>query len=127
MKVLCKGKELIDVLEKEHIVLDSKILGIRLFEETEGNRKYELVFQLDLQPVTGSYKRKIRIEFRGVKKFDFYFDEDGLCYIERFKFFQLLNEEFYLSVDPYNENNSISEEDRGVVCAKEVVGILLDD
>lgn len=125
MNIFCKGSELIDVLEESHALLDSKIIGVNLFEVTEGERKYELVFHLDLQPMTGTLKEKFRIEFRGVNRFDFYFGRAGLCYVERFKFFQLPNGEFYLSIDPYNEDSSASEDDCGVVCAKEIAGILL--
>jgi hypothetical protein len=127
MKIFCKGMELIDVLEESHALLDSKIIGVNLFEVTEGERKYEVVFQIDLEPVTGSFKNRFRIEFRGVSKFDFYFGKAGLCYVERFKFFQLPNGEFYLSIDPYDEGDSASEDDCGVVCGKEIAGILLEE
>jgi hypothetical protein len=57
-------------------LLDVKMIDMNFSTEDNGN----VMVQLDFEPRQGSYKEKLRLEFRGIKEFVFYYDETTAFY-----------------------------------------------
>jgi hypothetical protein len=122
MKQIGTDLALIKALKENNALLDAKMIDMNFSTENTGNA----MVQLDFEPRQGSYKEKLRLEFRGIKEFTFYYDETtAFYYVERYKLFHTADGDYYLSMDPYDEEENISEEDQGIVRAKKIVGILL--
>ncbi|TGO02661.1 hypothetical protein PN36_21300 [Candidatus Thiomargarita nelsonii] len=116
------GSTLIKELKGNNALLDAKMTGMNFSTEPSGR----FAVQLDFEPRQGSYKEKLRLEFREIKEFAFYYDETtAFYYLERYKLFPTADGDYYLSMDPYDEEERLSEEDQGIIRAKEISGILL--
>ncbi len=46
-------------------------------------------------------------------------------FLERYKLFPTIEGDYYLSIDPYDEEEMLSEEDQGIIQAQEISRILL--
>lgn len=121
MKQIGTDLALIKALKENNALLDAKMIDMNFSTEDNGNA----IVQLDFEPRPGSYKEKLRLEFRGIKEFAFYYDETiAFYYLERYKLFPTNDGDYYLSMDPYDEEENISQEDQGIIRAKKIEGIL---
>jgi hypothetical protein len=122
MKCIAKNSLLIQELKDKNALLDAKIMSIHCFSKASSL----VMLQLDLEPRKGSYKGNIRLEFYDVKEFSFYYDHaDVFYYLERYKLFLTSDNDYYCSIDPYNEIDEPSKEDRGIIRAKKISGLFL--
>jgi hypothetical protein len=120
MRQLGTGSALIKELKGNNALLDAKMIGMNFSTDPSD------AVQLDFEPRQGSYKEKLRLEFREIKEFAFYYDDTStFYYLERYKLFPTADGDYYLSMDPYDEEEMLSEEDQGIIRAKEISGILL--
>jgi len=122
MRQIAINSALIKELKEKNALLDAKMIGMIFSTEPSGN----FAVQLDFEPRKGSYKEKLRLEFHDIKEFAFYYDDtSAFYYLERYKLFPTADGDYYLSMDPYDEEKDLSEEDQGVIRAKQISGILL--
>lgn len=128
MNVLDEGKSLLEKLEANSALLDARLIGLHLFEDPEGGRGDEPTLHLDFYPRKGTFENKLRLVFKEVKEFNFYYDNRiTFFYIVKYKLFQLPDGDYYISLDPFDEEKSVCEDDCGVIRAKKISGILLDE
>jgi hypothetical protein len=128
MHVLDEGKSLLEKLEANSALLDARLIGLNLFEDPNGGRGDEPTLHLDFYPRKGTFENKLRLVLKGVKEFNFYYDNRiTFFYIVKYKLFQLPNGDFYVSLDPFDEGKTVCEDDCGVIRATNISGVLLDD
>jgi len=122
MRQLGTGSALIKELKGNNALLDAKMIGMNFSTDPSDH----FAVQLDFEPRQGSYKEKLRLEFRDIKEFAFYYDDTtAFYYLECYKLFPTADGDYYLSMEPYDEEEKLSEEDQGIIRAKEISGILL--
>ncbi len=121
MREMSRDEGLLNELTGSNSLLDSNLKKYCAYEEN-GGVKAEFTFEM--RP--GSSYRMILLRFEDVKAISFYYN-DGLTFynVERFKFFMSESKEFYLALDPADEDENISEEDQDIVLARSVVGFSL--
>ena len=95
-------------------ILSSRIYKFSIYDDTTGNLSIDIF--LELQYPKGKY---LKITFINVKKYTFSWSEEYyFYYIERYKYFRL-NSLYYVSFDPDNEEDIISEKDSDfILCSK---------
>jgi hypothetical protein len=118
MKEIGKNNKLLSKLTGENCLLDTKIEHLSIF--AADNLIIEITF---LMRPKSDFER-VTIRFSGVLEYSFYYNTDYIFYnVERYKFFLDNNNNFYLSLDPFNEAVEISDQDQDYIIAKEVVGM----
>jgi hypothetical protein len=121
MKNIGSGMNLIEDLYHNNALLDARIHRINMFEDSS-----DVVVQLEMTPREGSFPTKLLLELRKVKEYYFCYEQPTIFYdVERYKLFQTEEGDFYLSIDPFDEDKSISKEDNGVIRAEAISGFLI--
>jgi antitoxin component YwqK of YwqJK toxin-antitoxin module len=122
MRQIATNSALIKELKENNALLDAKMTGMNFSIKPSGS----FAVQLDFEPRQGSYKENLRLEFNDIKEFAFYYDDtSAFYYLERYKLFSTADGDYYFSMDPSDEYDILSEEDQGVIRAKQISGILL--
>ena len=118
MKTIGEGEQLIKSLSGHNSLLDTKVKRISIFEEED-----LLIGELEFAMRPLSKYRNVVLKFTDVKEYSFYYNDNHVFYnVERFKFFRMENGSYYLSLDPYEEEQVPSDQDQDIVVAKNVVG-----
>jgi hypothetical protein len=121
MQLIGFGVILIEEFYHNNALLDARVHRINMFEDSS-----DVVVQLEMTPRAGSYPSKLLLELRKVREFYFYYEQPLIFFdVERYKLFQTEDGEFYLSIDPFDEDRAISKEDNGVIRAEAISGFLL--
>lgn len=123
MEKIGVGSSLIHELDQNNALLDGRVLSINLYADNSS-----VTLQLDIQPRAGSLSGMLRLVFENIKEFYFnYEDKVTFFNIKRYKLFQIKEGDYYLSIDPFDEAHTVSENDNGVIRAGKISGILLND
>lgn len=97
-----RSNETFDYLEKEVRILDSLIQEIRIFSENE-------ILKISISLMTRD--KIIKILFEDITEYSFYHNHNYIFYnVEDYKFFRL-QDEFYISFDPDQKVNGLSDRD----------------
>ena len=119
---LGSGCSLRNVLKDTAGLLDATMFELRVFEE---NGFVNAVAKFTPLPSRG-LACDLELTLLQLGKLDFYHDHTHEFYlVTRYTFFEMTDGKFYLSLDPYCENEIPHEEDGGVFIAKEVRGSLI--
>ncbi len=117
MKEIGKNEKLLSNLLGRNCLLDSSVKEVRIFNSEEV--KVEIFFNMRQD---SDFKR-VLLRFVGVREYCFYHTEQYIFYnVEQYKFMYDETYKFYLSLDPYEEDQRISEKDQDYIFANEVVG-----
>ena len=121
MKEIGKGKDLLSKLSGENSILDASVKRISIFDEDDA-LKIELVLNMRSSSEYGS----ILICFEDVIEYGFYYTQEHIFYnIEQYKFFYNPKSGYYISLDPIDEVNELSEEDQDFILSKDVIAFAL--
>jgi hypothetical protein len=119
MKKIGNGETLINFFTEERSLVSSKVYRIDIFLKDE-----DLSIDLYLE-LLGS-KNRVKISFCGIKEYSFYHHSDYIFYnIETVKFFKS-SEGIYISLDPIDERECISDEDKDYIFSNEVEGFIIE-
>ena len=117
MKQIASDEELVDVLVGHNSILDAVMTHLSIYEEHD-----QLTVCMEFAMRPKSDFEKIRLKMLGVSEYGFYYKDDTVFYnVERFKFFVTREGGFYLSLDPIDDSDNVSDEDQDFVFGKHVV------
>jgi hypothetical protein len=98
-------------------ILNSKLLSIKIYAHEADGVCIELNFHNDYIKVNPM----IKLIFKKVLSYSFYHESGYSFYnVESFKLLALTNNKFYLSLDPFDEKEEVSEEDQDFIIAKHI-------
>lgn len=107
---------LLNSFSESFTILSAKICDIRIYS----NKEF-LVIDILFELIYPKYKYFI-LKFIDVKKFSFSWSDDYIFYnVESFKLFKQ-NDYYHISLDPYNEYENISDNDRDFILSKKIQG-----
>lgn len=119
MKYLNRNNELIELLYDKLSLTSSKVDRINILKE---DAVLNIEIDFELFTLKDNF---IRLKFIDILEYSFYYNSDYIFYnVETVK---LINTErgIYLSLDPYDEDGSISSNDQDYILCKEIEGFIL--
>jgi hypothetical protein len=125
MKLIASDMELIKKLTNENSILDSMLEKIVIQKDDDDILFIDLVLNMR----SSSKYKKIVIRMKDVAEYGFYYSSEYLFYyIERFKFFKRKDNAFYISLDPEDDSDEISESDQDFIVSNKIIGYeLIED
>lgn len=121
MEFISKDRRLIETLKSGLLLLSAQIDNIKIYQE-----KSQLIIDVYLELVHAKRSNKIILRFNNVRQYSFYYHETTIFYfIEIIKFFETAGN-FYISFDPVNEKEEISDEDQDFILAESVEGYIIN-
>jgi hypothetical protein len=115
-KYIGENEKLIDFFSYKYTLLDGKLKRIDIHYEG-----YELVIDLYIEILRVKTDKDIKLTFRGVQKYYFNGTRNSVYDIERYKFFPTDNG-YYISLDPFLENEIVAPEDNDIILSKTIEG-----
>src|SRR5438477_4237576 len=107
MELIGKNEILIETLQVNLSLTSSQILMIRIF-----NLADKLYIDMEIELLYAADKKRIALSFIDVQEYSFYHSPNHYFYnVEIYKFFET-NGQFYVSFDPVDESETISDEDQ---------------
>jgi len=119
MKKLINGDAYIALQGKGELILNTILSGIKINYEN-----YYTNVELSFIKKENDNLPSIIINMKKIKFFDFVYGED-IYYIVDYKII-FEDNKYYLSLDPYNSTNNISDSDGGIVISEFIEIIFLD-
>jgi hypothetical protein len=117
MKQIASDAELVDVLVGHNSILDAVMTYLSIYEEHD---QLTVCMEFEMRPKSDF--EKIRLKMLGVSEYSFYYKDDNVFYnVERIKFFVTREGKFYLSLDPVDDSDDVSDEDQDFVFGEHVV------
>jgi hypothetical protein len=118
MRLIGTNDELINLLSGDLSLLSSKLYRIDIHNDATLGLLVELYIEL----LYAKTDKHIKLVFSQIEEYSFYYQEArNFYYVERYKFFQEDNH-FYLSLDPYTEDETISPEDQDFILSTAIEG-----
>lgn len=116
MQLICSDEKLIARFLGENSLLDGKIEKIEIFDV---DSSVCININFDMRP--SSDYQKVQFKFSGCKGYSFSYSDDYYFYnVELLKFFQGEDGLFYISFDPCDETEAISDEDQDFILCRGV-------
>jgi hypothetical protein len=122
MELICSGQQLISIFRSKNSLLDAIIEKIEIFStESFVSINIRLVMR------RSSDFNKVLLQFVNCKEYCFaYADNYSFYNVERVKLFQTEDGLFFVSFDPFDELEKISDKDQDYVLARNVCAYILD-
>jgi len=123
MEYIDKNEELIRrSYAEKYYILDSMITRFDVYIE-DYVVFIDVYFSLPYHRFKGD--KVLKLHFIGVTEYEFYWNNNYTFYtLERYKLFKS-EKGFYLSIDPYDESETVLEEDKGIIFCREVEGYFM--
>jgi len=102
-------------LSNENCLLDVTILEIKIYE-----REFKKVVSFKIQMRPKSLYEVIAIEFDDVREYSFCSEIGYSNYVESYKLIKLSNGLYYISLDPFNEQQEANDKDQDIVLSSSV-------
>ncbi|MBL7697593.1 MAG: hypothetical protein JNK79_05525 [Chitinophagaceae bacterium] len=119
MKILSSDEALINFFSGDKSLTSAKLTRIDIFSK-DGFLLIDLYFEL-------LSNDKIKLTFTDVKEYSFYHSsKHAFYYVEILKFFKE-QQSIYISLDPVDETEGISEKDNDFILAAGVNGFVLEE
>ncbi|SLN22225.1 hypothetical protein ROA7450_00814 [Roseovarius albus] len=116
MNFICKDEGAIIHFAGDNSLIDGRIERI---DVRDTDPSVSIHIEICMRP--SSEHRKIELRFLGCKEFGFYWSDDYYFYnIERVKFFQRDDGLLYVSFDPVDEAETVSEYDQSFISSAEL-------
>jgi hypothetical protein len=117
MVFVAKNEEVFSKLSFDNSILDSKVNKIEI---DQSGSSMDIKVEFELMREKANYS-KIVILFKNVIEYGFYSTNAYLGYVARLKFFKSPDQNyFYISMDPVDENENISEMDQDFIKSTEI-------
>ncbi|RAJ83329.1 hypothetical protein CLV59_103293 [Chitinophaga dinghuensis] len=121
MLYIDKNEGLINYLSGKYSLISSKLYRMDIYNDAKSDLIVDLYFELLYTPVNS----RIKLTFTEIEEYSFYHHRSNYFYnVERLKFLRKDNF-MYLSIDPYDEDQNISIEDRDFILSKNVEGYFI--
>ncbi|AWF81933.1 hypothetical protein BTJ40_14470 [Microbulbifer sp. A4B17] len=116
MKTICSNTNLVDFFVGDNTLIDGKIEKIEVFEE-----KSTVSININIHMRSSATHNKVKFKFSKCKQYSFSYSEEYYFYnIETIKLFKTGDSLFYISFDPYDENDNISPKDQDYILCKDI-------
>jgi hypothetical protein len=116
VQLIYSDQELVSNFIDNNSLLDGKIEKIEIFQ---ANSSVSINIYFAMRP--SSDFKKIILQFSGCKQYGFSYSDDYFFYnVELVKFFQTEEGLFYVSFDPYDELEKVSDKDQDFVLSSNV-------
>ncbi|NOH69952.1 hypothetical protein F0225_01165 [Vibrio pectenicida] len=116
MKLICSDEKLITHFLSNNSLLDGKIEKIEIIDAGSS-----VCININFNMRSSSDYQKIQFKFVGCKGYSFSYSEDYYFYnIELLKFFQCEDGLFYISFDPCDETEVISDDDQDFILCRKI-------
>ena len=123
MREICRDGEVIRLFSGRNTLRDSTVRKLSI--SAAGRTDEDPVAEVVLEMPPGRDFSSVLLRFAGVSGFTFHFDNRFVFYnVESVKLLAI-ETGYYLSLDPADESDTVSEEDEDVVCASNVVAFEL--
>lgn len=117
---LGENGNLLTFLQGEFTLLNARLTKLDIYN----NQQQQLVIDLYLTLLN---KKTIRLRFTEIEEFSFYHTKGYSFYnVERYKFLQH-NNQFYICLDPVDEEQRIAVEDQDFILANRVEGTVTNN
>jgi hypothetical protein len=114
------GKDVISFFAGKNSLLDAKLTSLCIRDVDGG-----IVLYLDFKARNGAQYQDAHLTFSGVIEFGFYHSDEFTFYnVESLKFLTTTDGAFYLSLDPDESREEISEADQDFIKAKFVEALV---
>lgn len=118
MKYIASNENLIDILKNDLSIISAKIYSINIYKTIDD----VLSIDVNLKLLYANTKDTLLLRFIDIKEYSFFYHFDYFFYtIEIVKFF-FEESKVYISFDPIDETNVISENDQDYIISKSVDG-----
>lgn len=112
-----KDQQLLDFLTGDFTLISSIIKEIRILKKNE-----QLIAEIRLKLMYSRSEKELLLIFSDISEYSFYYTENNIFYnVERVKFF-MLERGVYISFDPFEEGETIADDDQDFVKSKAVEG-----
>ncbi|WP_179953951.1 hypothetical protein [Denitrobaculum tricleocarpae] len=116
MELIAENDALLEHLQGNNSLLDSVIEKIEITGDLD-----QVTVSVWLKMRPSASKDKIKIRFERCKSYDFTFSDSYVFYnVERIKLFRTNENLFYVSFDPFDEIETVSDKDTDVIQASSV-------
>ncbi len=116
MRLICSNQQMVTHFSGNNSLLDGKIKRIEIFDADSS-----VCINIDFDMRLSSDYQNVQIKFVGCKSYSFSYSDDYYFYnVELLKFFQGDDGLFYISFDPSDEVEIISDEDQDFILCREV-------
>ncbi len=120
MQLIERQEGLMDALCDDLSLISSQLSKICIYNENNF-----LCIDVEAELMYKKSNNKIFLRFIDVKEYSFYYLSHRIFYnVEIYKFFKI-DDLFYISFDPVDESETVSDEDQDYIKAKFVEGYLL--
>jgi hypothetical protein len=120
MHLLAENHDALHLATSSETLLNSMVEGFAIYAESDG-LVIEVVFQLQ----HSKQVNKLLLRFKPVTAYGFVYSDKATFYnVESFKFLRLA-EDYYLSLDPWDENEQADKRDNDTIRAKGVTAYSL--
>lgn len=109
-----EGNDALSALDTTYSIRDALLLEFH-FYYVDYISHVQFIFQKTNQAAL------LKVTFVDIQEFDFYYHKDDPVYVEDYKLFKRTDGLLYLSLDPDNSISAISENDCGVLVAKNLL------
>lgn len=121
METLGNGQALVELLRESAALLDARLTDLRVWEVGG-----VLQACLRFEPRKGTFNGTLELLVRGLQRVDFCYDSDSAYYyVERYKLVALGGNGVALSLDPLDETDALTGDDRAVFVGNEFSGRLI--
>jgi hypothetical protein len=121
MLIIEKQEELINKLQGSLSLISSRLLKIIVYKQNE-----LLCIDVEAELIYKKHDNKILLKFIDVTEYSFFYTSNRFFYnVEIYKFFKT-RDLFYISFDPIDEIEMISEDDQDYIKAHSVEGYILN-
>jgi len=116
VQLIYSDQELVSHFKDKNSLLDGEIEKIEIFQ---ANSSVSINIYFAMRP--SSDFKQIILQFGGCKQYGFFYSDDCFFYnVELVKFFQTEEGLFYVSFDPYDELEKVSDKDQDFVLSSNV-------
>ena len=119
MEEIYRNEELIEFVGGGKLILDALIKRFEIYEQD-----YKVYIELYFlsKDLATKAERQFKVRFINVTEYEFYWNNTYRFYtVERYKFFKS-DKGFYISLDPADESDEISDNDQDIIISKEIEG-----
>ncbi|MDP9077978.1 MAG: hypothetical protein M3O71_11175 [Bacteroidota bacterium] len=114
MEEIYKNDDLLQLIWGSYHIHDSSVNRFDIYQ-----RNYQLCIDVYFDSTKKPHKQ-LKIHFSGIIKYQFLYNESYHFYnVESYKFFKS-GKGYYISLDPFDESQEMSEEDGDLILCKEI-------
>jgi hypothetical protein len=119
MEEIYKNDDLLQLTSGSYYIHDSSVSRFDIYQQD-----HQLCIDVYFNSIKKPY-RQLKIHFWGIIKYQFLYNDDYHFYnVESYKFFKS-EKGYYISLDPFDESEEMSEDDEDLILCKNIEGCFI--